>query len=187
MSTLKNIKNKICTQADLKSVLNVWRLLEKKIVFTNGCFDLLHLGHIDYLSKAADMGDKLVIGLNSDASVSALKGSGRPISDQISRSVLLASFSFVDAVVLFDDPTPIQLIEWVRPDILVKGADYTIDKIAGAEMVMQYGGLVKTIEFLNPAFKSAVIFKIKDNKKIQKNNRRFIRYVYLTFTGVVQT
>ena len=121
MSTLKNIKNKICTQADLKSVLNVWRLLEKKIVFTNGCFDLLHLGHIDYLSKSADMGNKLVIGLNSDSSVSALKGPGRPISDQISRSVILASFSFVDAVVLFDEPTPIQLIELIRPDILVKG------------------------------------------------------------------
>jgi D-glycero-beta-D-manno-heptose 1-phosphate adenylyltransferase len=163
MSRLENIKNKIYTQADLKAILNVWRLLEKKIVFTNGCFDLLHLGHIDYLSKAADMGDKLVIGLNSDASVAALKGAGRPISDQISRSVLLASFSFVDAVVLFDDPTPIQLIEWVRPDVLVKGADYTIDKIAGAEMVMQYGGLVKTINFLNGYSTSLIEKKIKSN------------------------
>ena len=163
MNRLENIKNKIYTQADLKAILNVWRLLEKKIVFTNGCFDLLHLGHIDYLSKAADMGDKLVIGLNSDASVAALKGAGRPISDQISRSVLLASFSFVDAVVLFDDPTPIQLIEWVRPDVLVKGADYTIDKIAGAEMVMQYGGLVKTIDFLNGYSTSLIEKKIKSN------------------------
>lgn len=163
MSRLENIKNKIYTQADLKAILNVWRLLEKKIVFTNGCFDLLHLGHIDYLSKAADMGDKLVIGLNSDASVAALKGAGRPISDQISRSVLLASFSFVDAVVLFDDPTPIQLIEWVRPDVLVKGADYTIDKIVGAEMVMQYGGLVKTIDFLNGYSTSLIEKKIKSN------------------------
>ena len=163
MSRLENIKNQIYTQADLKAILNVWRLLEKKIVFTNGCFDLLHLGHIDYLSKAADMGDKLVIGLNSDASVAALKGAGRPISDQISRSVLLASFSFVDAVVLFDDPTPIQLIEWVRPDVLVKGADYTIDKIAGAEMVMQYGGLVKTIDFLNGYSTSLIEKKIKSN------------------------
>lgn len=163
MSRLENIKNKIYTQADLKAILNVWRLLEKKIVFTNGCFDLLHLGHIDYLSKAADMGDKLVIGLNSDASAAALKGAGRPISDQISRSVLLASFSFVDAVVLFDDPTPIQLIEWVRPDVLVKGADYTIDKIAGAEMVMQYGGLVKTIDFLNGYSTSLIEKKIKSN------------------------
>jgi len=163
MSTLKNIKNKICTQADLKSVLNVWRLLEKKIVFTNGCFDLLHLGHIDYLSKSADMGNKLVIGLNSDSSVSALKGPGRPISDQISRSVILASFSFVDAVVLFDEPTPIQLIELIRPDILVKGADYTIDKIVGADIVSQYGGLVITIEYLNGYSTSLIEKKIKSN------------------------
>jgi rfaE bifunctional protein nucleotidyltransferase chain/domain len=163
MSTLKNIKNKICTQADLKSVLNVWRLLEKKIVFTNGCFDLLHLGHIDYLSKAADMGNKLVIGLNSDSSVSALKGPGRPISDQISRSVILASFSFVDAIVLFDEPTPLQLIELIRPDILVKGADYTIDKIVGADIVSQYGGLVSTIEYLNGYSTSLIEKKIKSN------------------------
>jgi len=163
MSTLKNIKNKICTQADLKSVLNVWRLLEKKIVFTNGCFDLLHLGHIDYLSKSADMGNKLVIGLNSDSSVSALKGPGRPISDQISRSVILASFSFVDAVVLFDEPTPLQLIELIRPDILVKGADYTIDKIVGADIVSQYGGLVSTIEYLNGYSTSLIEKKIKSN------------------------
>jgi rfaE bifunctional protein nucleotidyltransferase chain/domain len=163
MSTLKNIKNKICTQADLKSVLNVWRLLEKKIVFTNGCFDLLHLGHIDYLSKSADMGNKLVIGLNSDSSVSALKGPGRPISDQISRAVILASFSFVDAVVLFDEPTPLQLIELIRPDILVKGADYTIDKIVGADIVSQYGGLVSTIEYLNGYSTSLIEKKIKSN------------------------
>ena len=163
MSRLENIKNKIYTQADLKSALNVWRLLEKKIVFTNGCFDLLHLGHIDYLSKAADMGNKLVIGLNSDLSVSALKGPGRPISDQISRSVILASFSFVDAVVLFDEPTPLQLIELIRPDILVKGADYTIDKIVGADIVSQYGGLVSTIEYLNGYSTSLIEKKIKSN------------------------
>jgi rfaE bifunctional protein nucleotidyltransferase chain/domain len=163
MSRLENIKNKIYTQADLKSVLNVWRLLEKKIVFTNGCFDLLHLGHVDYLSKAADMGNKLVIGLNSDSSVSALKGPGRPISDHISRAVLLASFSFVDAVVLFDEPTPLLLIELIRPDILVKGADYTIDKIVGADIVSQYGGLVNTIEYLNGYSTSLIEKKIKSN------------------------
>ena len=163
MSRLENIKNKIYTQADLKSVLNVWRLLEKKIVFTNGCFDLLHLGHVDYLSKAADMGNKLVIGLNSDSSVSALKGPGRPISDHISRAVLLASFSFVDAVVLFDEPTPLLLIELIRPDILVKGADYTIDKVVGADIVSQYGGLVNTIEYLNGYSTSLIEKKIKSN------------------------
>jgi rfaE bifunctional protein nucleotidyltransferase chain/domain len=109
------------------------------------------------------MGNKLVIGLNSDSSVSALKGPGRPISDQISRSVILASFSFVDAVVLFDEPTPIQLIELIRPDILVKGADYTIDKIVGADIVSQYGGLVSTIEYLNGYSTSLIEKKIKSN------------------------
>jgi rfaE bifunctional protein nucleotidyltransferase chain/domain len=163
MSRLDNIKAKIYTQAQIKPALNVWRLLGKKIVFTNGCFDLLHLGHIDYLSKAADMGDKLVIGLNSDASASALKGSGRPITDQLSRSVMLASFSFVDAVVIFDEPTPLHLIELVRPNILVKGADYSIEQIVGADLVLQYGGEVKTIDYLNGYSTTLIEKKIRFN------------------------
>jgi len=149
MRKLEIIKGKVFRTEELRAILNIWRLLEKKIVFTNGCFDLLHLGHIDYLSKAADLGDKLVIGLNSDASTSALKGPGRPIIDQYSRSILLASLSFVDAVILFDDPTPIQLISQVRPDVLVKGADYTIDQIVGSDLVLEYGGEVQTIEYLS--------------------------------------
>jgi rfaE bifunctional protein nucleotidyltransferase chain/domain len=132
-------------------------------VFTNGCFDLLHLGHIDYLSKAADMGDKLVIGLNSDASASALKGPGRPITDQLSRSLMLASFSFVDAVVIFDEPTPLHLIELVKPDILVKGADYSIEQIVGADVVLQYGGEVKTIEYLSGYSTTLIEKKIRSN------------------------
>lgn len=163
MSRLENIKSKIYTREQIKAVLNVWRLLEKKVVFTNGCFDLLHLGHIDYLSKAADMGDKLVIGLNSDASASALKGPGRPITDQLSRSVMLASFSFVDAVVIFDEPTPLHLIELVRPDILVKGADYSIEQIVGADLVLQYGGDVKTIEYLSGYSTTLIEKKIRSN------------------------
>lgn len=163
MSRLENIKSKIYTREQIKAVLNVWRLLEKKVVFTNGCFDLLHLGHIDYLSKAADMGDKLVIGLNSDASASALKGPGRPITDQLSRSVMLASFSFVDAVVIFDEPTPLHLIELVRPDILVKGADYSIEQIVGADLVLQYGGEVKTIEYLSGYSTTLIEKKIRSN------------------------
>jgi len=163
MSRLENIKSKIYTREQIKAVLNVWRLLGKKVVFTNGCFDLLHLGHIDYLSKAADMGDKLVIGLNSDASASALKGPGRPITDQLSRSVMLASFSFVDAVVIFDEPTPLHLIELVRPDILVKGADYSIEQIVGADLVLKYGGEVKTIEYLNGYSTTLIEKKIRSN------------------------
>jgi D-glycero-beta-D-manno-heptose 1-phosphate adenylyltransferase len=121
----------------------------------------LHLGHIDYLSKAADMADKLIIGLNSDASTSALKGPSRPIIDQYSRSIMLASLSFVDAVIIFDQPTPIQLIEWIKPDVLVKGADYTIDQIVGSDLVLQYGGDVKTIEYLTGYSTSAIEKKIK--------------------------
>jgi len=163
MSRLENIKSKIYTREQIRAVLNVWRLLGKRVVFTNGCFDLLHLGHIDYLSKAADMGDKLVIGLNSDASASALKGPGRPITDQLSRSLMLASFSFVDAVVIFDEPTPLHLIELVRPDILVKGADYSIEQIVGADLVLQYGGEVKTIEYLSGYSTTLIEKKIRSN------------------------
>jgi rfaE bifunctional protein nucleotidyltransferase chain/domain len=158
MDKLEIIKGKVYNADQLRNALNVWRLLDKKIVFTNGCFDLLHLGHVDYLSKAADLGDKLVIGLNSDASTAALKGSGRPITDEKSRSILLAALSFVDAVILFDEPTPIELIRWVRPDVLVKGADYTIDQVIGADLVLKSGGEVKTIEFL-PGYSTSLIEK----------------------------
>lgn len=156
MEKLEIIKAKIYDADQLRHTLNIWRLLDKKIVFTNGCFDLLHLGHIDYLSKAADLGDRLVIGLNSDASTSALKGPGRPITDEKSRSILLAALSFVDAVILFDESTPLELIRWVRPDILVKGADYSIDQIVGSDLVLKSGGEVKTIEFL-PGYSTSLI------------------------------
>ena len=163
MSRLDKIKSKIYTTEQIKAALNVWRLLGKRVVFTNGCFDLLHLGHIDYLSKAADMGDKLVIGLNSDVSASELKGPGRPITDQLSRSLMLASFSFVDAVVIFDEPTPLHLIELVKPDILVKGADYSIEQIVGADVVLQYSGEVKTIEYLSGYSTTLIEKKIRSN------------------------
>ena len=158
---LEIIKVKVFHTEELRAKLNIWRLLEKKIVFTNGCFDLLHLGHIDYLSKAADLGDKLVIGLNSDASTSALKGLGRPIIDQYSRSIMLASLLFVDAVILFDDPTPLELIDQVRPDVLVKGADYTVDQIVGSDLVLGYGGDVQTIEYLSGYSTTSIEKKIR--------------------------
>lgn len=156
MSKLENIQHKIFSLEQLKASLNIWRLLEKKIVFTNGCFDLLHLGHIDYLAKAADLADKLVIGLNSDLSTNILKGPNRPITDEHSRSLILASFSFVDAVILFDDQTPLELIKSVRPDILVKGSDYTIEQIIGSDIVLQNGGQVKTIDYL-PGYSTTLI------------------------------
>lgn len=156
MSKLKNIQEKIFNQDQLKSRLNVWRFLEKKIVFTNGCFDIIHLGHIDYLAKAADLGDKLIIGLNSDKSTRSIKGPDRPISDQNSRSLILASFSFVDAVVLFDEETPLKLITAVMPDVIVKGADYTVDQIVGADIVVQNGGRVQTLNYL-PGYSTTLI------------------------------
>jgi rfaE bifunctional protein nucleotidyltransferase chain/domain len=161
MRKLELIKGKVFHIEELRANLNIWRLLEKKIVFTNGCFDLLHLGHIDYLSKAADLGDKLVIGLNSDASTAALKGPARPIIDQYSRSIMLASLSFVDAVILFDDPTPLELIAQIRPDVLVKGADYTVDQIVGSDLVLGYGGDVQTIEYLSGYSTTSIEKKIR--------------------------
>lgn len=134
----------------------MWRLLDKKIVFTNGCFDILHLGHIDYLAKAANLGDKLIIGLNSDESTSGIKGPSRPITNETSRSLILASLSFVDAVVLFDEETPLELIKIVNPDTLVKGADYSIDQIVGSDFVIRNGGKVQTLHYL-PGYSTTLI------------------------------
>ncbi|SHK14816.1 D-glycero-beta-D-manno-heptose 1-phosphate adenylyltransferase [Hymenobacter psychrotolerans] len=137
-------KDKILSRADLLPLVASWKAEGQQIVFTNGCFDLLHLGHVDYLEKARHLGDKLVLGLNTDASVSRLKP-GRPLQDEVSRARILASLLFVDAVVLFDEQTPLALIEAIVPDILVKGDDYAIDGIVGHEVVLQNGGQVLTV------------------------------------------
>lgn len=146
---------------NLEQTINSWNSNNCKIVFTNGCFDLIHRGHIDYLSKAADLGDVLIIGLNSDKSVSRLKGNNRPIIDEYSRALLLASFSFVTAVVIFEEDTPYELIRAIQPDILVKGADYNIEDIVGYDVVTAKGGSVKTIEYLPGFSTSAIEKKIK--------------------------
>lgn len=149
MSTLEKIKAKILSGESLEFQLNRWRFFNKKIVFTNGCFDLLHAGHIDCLSKAADMGDVLIIGLNSDDSVKRLKGKNRPINNQEQRSLILASLSFVSAVVLFEEDTPYDLISNIKPHILVKGGDYKPEQIAGADIVLANGGEVRIIDLLH--------------------------------------
>jgi D-glycero-beta-D-manno-heptose 1-phosphate adenylyltransferase len=156
MSKLEKIREKILDTVQLQARLNVWRLLENRIVFTNGCFDLLHAGHIHYLSQAADLGNKLIVGLNSDQSTARLKGPNRPITDEYSRSLMLAAFSFVDAVILFDEDTPVELIRSVKPDILVKGGDYTVDTIIGSDLVLANGGKVQTLEFL-PGYSTTLI------------------------------
>ncbi|MXV13963.1 D-glycero-beta-D-manno-heptose 1-phosphate adenylyltransferase [Hufsiella ginkgonis] len=164
MDNLAHIKDKIFSLASLAATVEEWRSNGEKIVFTNGCFDLLHLGHIDYLAKAANLGDKLVIGVNTDRSTSALKGPSRPITNETSRTAMLASFFFVDAVVLFDEPTPYELISIVVPDVLVKGADYTIDQIVGADIVLARGGEVKTLHYLEGYSTSAIERKIRGSK-----------------------
>ena len=161
MDKLEIVNSKIRNLDNLLPLVNVWKFQGKKIVFTNGCFDLLHLGHVDYLAKAASMGDKLIIGLNTDLSVSSLKGEGRPITDQRSRASILASLFFVDAVVLFGEPTPLNLISTIKPDILVKGADYTIDRIVGADVVTANGGEVKTITYIDGYSTTAIEQKIR--------------------------
>lgn len=135
--------------SDFNQTLNQWKSEDEKIVFTNGCFDIMHLGHVDYLAKAADLGSKLIIGLNSDASTTRLKGPTRPINNQLSRASILAAFFFVDAIILFDEETPIDLINTIMPNVLVKGADYTIENIVGAVEVLKNNGEVKTIAFLD--------------------------------------
>ncbi len=161
MNNLEIINNKIYREVDsFLSLLNIWRFKNQKIVFTNGCFDLMHLGHIDYLSKAADLGNHLIIGLNSDKSVKDIKGDKRPITDEKSRSTLLASLHFVSAVILFDDETPLELIKAIKPDILVKGKDYEIDQIIGHDIVLNGGGKVETIEFLEGYSSTSIIKKI---------------------------
>ena len=153
------IKDKILTREALFRMLFTWRFQDKKIVFTNGCFDLIHQGHIDYLSKAADCGNLLIVAVNSDASVHTLsKGPARPIQDEYSRALILASLSFVSAVVVFGEETPYELIKSIKPDVLVKGSDYKVEQIAGHDIVIANGGSVKLIDFL-PGFSTSAIEK----------------------------
>ncbi|MFI5150776.1 MAG: D-glycero-beta-D-manno-heptose 1-phosphate adenylyltransferase [Bacteroidia bacterium] len=158
------VQSKIFTRETLTPRLLFWRFHSKKIVFTNGCFDILHRGHIDYLSKAADCGQILIIGLNSDASVKKLnKGKSRPLQDETSRALILASLHFVSAVILFDEDTPYELIKLIQPDVLVKGADYKVEQIAGHDIVLSRGGEVKLIPFLEGFSTSGIEQKIKNS------------------------
>lgn len=147
-------------QKELSPLLSRWHFFERKIVFTNGCFDLLHRGHVDYLAQAADMGEVLVVGLNSDESVRLLKGNDRPLQDQESRATVLAALCFVDAVVLFDQETPLELIKCVQPDILVKGNDYAPEDIVGYDVVKAKGGQIETIALTEGYSTSNLIAKM---------------------------
>lgn len=158
---MQSINSKIIDRNNLQQLIEKWRLSNEKIVFTNGCFDIIHRGHIDYLSKSAALGTKLIIGLNTDASVRKLKGESRPIQDEQSRQIILSAFQFVDAVILFDEETPYELINAVQPDILVKGSDYKPEEIVGFDIVKAKNGEVITIDYLPGFSTSAIEKKIK--------------------------
>ena len=163
MNYITEIQRKIfLSKEDFAVLLKTWKNENKKIVFTNGCFDILHRGHADYLARAASLGDKLIVGLNTDKSVKRLKGNDRPIIDEYSRAFVLASFLFVDVVILFDEDTPFNLIEFIQPDILVKGSDYQEEDIVGAGIVKAKGGSIVTIDLVEGFSTTSIIQKITE-------------------------
>lgn len=173
LPALEIARSKIYTLETLLKPMLVARFKQHKIVFTNGCFDILHRGHIDYLAKASDLGNELYIGLNSDASVKRQKkGDTRPLQDEETRAMILASLHFVQGVIIFEEDTPLNLIEFIQPEILVKGADYDADEmdknskkyIVGSDIVKANGGEVRTIEFLEGFSTSSIEEKIKGSK-----------------------
>lgn len=144
------VNKRLYAMADLVRQCNVWRLKSDRIVFTNGVFDILHRGHVEYLQEAAALGDRLVVGLNSDASVKRLgKGPDRPLNDQDSRALVLAALRCVDGVVIFGEDTPLEVITAVKPDVLVKGGDWTVDRIVGSDVVRGYGGDVRSLKLVD--------------------------------------
>jgi len=162
MTAAETIQSKIFEDVhEFMPVLTSWKQTGCSVVFTNGCFDLVHRGHVDSLAKAATLGDKLVVGLNSDVSVKLLKGNDRPLIDQQSRAVLLASLLMVDAVIIFEEETPYNLIKTILPDVLVKGRDYQIEEIAGYDIVLASGGRVERIDLTKGFSTSDIIEKIK--------------------------
>lgn len=162
MDFLPYIEKKIaCTAEEASKTINIWRFKNDKIVFTNGCFDILHKGHIEYLAKAASLGTKLIIGLNTDNSVKRLKGESRPVNDEKARALLLASLVFVDEVILFDTDTPYDLINSIQPDVLVKGGDYKPEDIVGYDIVKAKGGEVVTLDFIEGYSTTSVIERMK--------------------------
>ncbi len=160
----QHIQKKIYRLADrnaLTNKLHYWRFKDFKIAFTNGCFDVLHVGHADYLARAADLANRLIVGLNTDSSVKRLKGDGRPVNNEEARATLLASMSFVDAVVLFEEDTPYNIITSIEPDVLVKGDDYREENIVGADFVQSKGGKVITLPLLEGYSSTGLIEMIK--------------------------
>lgn len=161
---MEEYRKKIKDLASLKKEIEALKAKGKRIVFTNGCFDLLHPGHMRYLYAARQMGDYLVVAVNTDRSVKTIKGPNRPIQSQDERTELLAALSFVDAVILFDEDNPLKVIQRLVPNVLVKGGDWTEDKIIGADVVKKAGGVVKSLSFVSGYSTTALIEKIRDKR-----------------------
>lgn len=161
MNPRQAIDSKICSTEALKKLLAVWRLQSQSVVFTNGCFDVLHRGHLEYLAEAASLGNKLVIGLNEDLSVTRLKGPGRPVNSFSDRALALASLHVTHAICGFSQDTPLELIRQVMPDVLVKGGDYTEEQIVGADLVKSAGGRIAIIHFTEGYSTTSFLDKIR--------------------------
>jgi rfaE bifunctional protein nucleotidyltransferase chain/domain len=162
MSTqLEKLQKKILSWKQAQNKAEALKAEHKTLVFSNGCFDILHHGHVEYLSKAADFGDKLMIGLNTDDSVRRLKGENRPVNPEASRALMLAALEFVDYVVLFQQDTPYELISMVQPKVLVKGKDYKAEDVVGYDVVTAIGGRVETVELVEGFSTTAIIEKMK--------------------------
>lgn len=161
MKATERIHHKIMSLEEIARQVSIWKLVSKRIVFTNGCFDILHAGHLDLLSKAAMLGDVMIVGLNSDASVRRLKGAERPVNKDQFRALMLSHLQMVDAVVVFEEDTPLELIRTVQPDVLVKGGDYSAEDVVGYEDVIAGGGHVEIIPLVEGLSTSALIERIR--------------------------
>ena len=159
---LNKLKAKIFNIKDLSEIISKWRLNGDKIVFTNGCFDLIHLGHLEILARSADLGDKLIVGINSDVSIKKIKGNSRPIIEEDSRAKQLAAIEFIDAVILFNEDTPYNLINILKPDVLTKGGDYKKNDIIGNELINKEQGEVVIIPLTQGYSTTSILEKIKN-------------------------
>ncbi|MFA6058964.1 MAG: D-glycero-beta-D-manno-heptose 1-phosphate adenylyltransferase [Taibaiella sp.] len=161
ISKKESVQDKIMDREALARLCAGWKVKGQTVVFTNGCFDILHPGHIQLLLQAAELGDKLVLGLNTDASVKRLKGESRPINDEQSRALIMAAQLYVDAVTLFDENTPLELIQAIRPDVIVKGGDYTPETVVGNDFVTSYGGQVVIVPTVEGFSTTSIINRMK--------------------------
>jgi len=160
-SKFERVQDKIVNRETLAHIVAGWKVKGEKIIFTNGCFDILHQGHIKLLMEAAELGHKVVLGLNTDASVKKLKGEGRPVNDEQSRALVMASQLYIDAVCLFEEDTPLELIKAIKPNVIVKGGDYTPETVVGNDFVKSYGGEVVIIPTVEGFSTTNIIQKMK--------------------------